>query len=92
MFSRKRCVWALFSLQRDSPFNKAEISPPIMLPEDAANHTGSDLHWQNRKSGQWRRNILRMPDLAKPNVIVEMEGEDGYKGFLSVAANFFSPS
>lgn len=72
MFSRKRCVWALFSLQWNSPSNKAEISSHNMLSEDVANRTSSNLHCQNKKTGQWRWNSssLRMPDLAKPNTII----------------------
>lgn len=84
MFSRTRCVWALFSLKWDSPFNKASHN---VVSEDVANHVSPNLHHQNKKSGRWGwdSSILRMPDLAKPNVIIpSWKGEMGTKGSLQL--------
>lgn len=95
MTSRKRCIQALFSWQWDSPFNKAEILSHNMLSEDATNHASSNLHFQNKRSGQWRWNssILRMSDLAKPSVTIpswkgKMDTKDSFQLWLIS----FSPS
>ena len=74
-------------MQWDSPFNKAEISSHNISSEDAANHASSNLHCQNKKSGQWRgnRSVLRMPDLAEPNVIIlSWKGKMGTKDSLQL--------
>lgn len=70
MFSIKRCVGALFSLQWDSPFNTAEMWSRNMLSKDVANHRNSHLHGQNKKSGRYKSRMLRTLNLAKCNVVV----------------------